>query len=700
MLFKINAINFIPRLEQSIDINRVLYAILKIMAICFFISVNGYAASSVIFAASERVPYIGHQLPQKGYVAELVTAAFKRQGYNVTIEFYPLARAYKLASEGKVDGVLPIFKDMPLEKNNELVFSSPFPGDKIGFLKKKSLKFSYTQQDIADVNKFTELLKPYQLGVVRGGVSLPFPDALLTNQQSVTDDLQNIDKLAFGRIQLALIDKYTAADLLVGKRPHFIGNFDFVMPPLAERNFFIGFSQKNKNYALLREAFNIGLQKIIADGTLQKILKKHGLFMPLTNKKEKKVLTIGTVDNNDMKVMQELSKKFEKEHPDIYLDWRILDENTLRLRLLSDLAISDGQFDIMTIGTYETPIWAKKQWLTVLEPTHSYEINDILPAVKSGFSYENKLYALPFYAESSMMFYRKDLFLKAGIRLPKQLKYSDVMEYAAKLHDPQHSIYGICLRAKPGWGENMAFLTTLVNAFGGRWFNEAWYPELDSLAWEKAIGFYKTIMLRYGPPSPEYNGFNENLTLFLNGRCAMWIDATVAAGMLFDPKHSRIANELGYVAAPIEVTEKGSAWLWGWGLAVPLSSTHKKEALEFISWATSKGYINQVATNYGWLAVPPGTRISTYQNKNYMNVAPFSKFVLNAIDHADIKNSTLKPKPYTGIQYVSIPEFPAIGEQVGMQILKALKGEQSVKDALRISQHITLDQMKKSGYIK
>ncbi|MES2205955.1 MAG: extracellular solute-binding protein [Pseudomonadota bacterium] len=670
--------------------------------ISYILYIKCASAEQVItLATGERIPYIGKSLSQNGYVAELVTTALARQGYRVNIEFYPWARTLKLAQEGKVDGALPLFKEIDPKISSSFIYSKPFPGDIIGLLKKKSLQLHSSAKERESSHSFLASLKGYSVGMVRGGISLPMIDnASFLDKQMVSTDVQNLDKLNLGRIQFALIDKYTAADLITSQLPHLIGNFEFMAPPLAERDFFIGFSSRLKHSQQLADAFNAGLDKITRDGTLEKILKKHGLFTQKKEAHNKTHLTIGTVNNNDMKIMQTLSNAFEKDHPDIELEWRVLDENTLRLRLLSDLAIADGQFDIMTIGTYEAPIWAKQKWLMPLSLQDNYDLNDILPTVRAGFSYEGQLFALPFYAESSMMFYRKDLFSKAGITMPESPTYEDVMKFASKIHHPETGVYGVCLRGKAGWGENMAFLTTLANAFGGRWFDEQWNPELNSAPWEKALNFYKQLMTQYGPPNLTQNGFNENLQLFLNGKCGMWIDATVAAGMLFDPKQSKVWNQLGYVKAPAQVTSKGAAWLWGWGLAIPNTSSHKKEATQFISWATSKGYIHTVAKNYGWVQVPPGTRLSTYKNENYLKAAPFAKFVLNAVEHANIKDSTLKPKPYLGIQYVSIPEFPAIGHQVGLEVAKAMQGEQSIQQALMKAQEKTLLQMKNSGYIK
>ena len=657
---------------------------------------------TVTLVAGERLPYIGSSLPKSGYAFELVEEAFKRKGYGVTITFVPWARARKLTESGQVDGMLPADDQDSKASGISFIYSDPFPGGTIGLLKKKSLLASYSKNDVKAPNKLLESLKSYRFGLLRGGVTLPAVDeAAFLDKNWVNSDVQNLDMLSVDRIQFALVDKYNAADLMVGQRPNLIGQLEFMMPPLAQKDFFIAFSAQAKNHQSLVKAFNAGLAELKQDGTMERILNAHGLFLPRKSTPDKVRLTIGTVNNSDMIVMQKLSEEFKRQNPAIELEWRVLDENTLRLRLLSDLAISDGQFDVMTIGTYETPIWAKRGWITPLQGLpESYEINDLVPTVRAVLSHDGQLFALPFYAESVMTYYRKDLFAKAGITMPNKPSYQDIMSFASKLHDPKAGVYGICLRGKAGWGENMAFLTSLVHSFGGRWFDEKWRPELNSPAWAEAISYYVDLLTKYGPPNADRNGFNETLALFSEGHCGIWIDATVAAGMLFDAKRSKVSETLGFVQAPVSNSGKGSSWLWSWALAIPNSSTHKKEAMQFIAWATSKEYILGVAKNYGWVAVPPGTRKSTYSNKDYLKVAPFSQFVLDAIESADIKHPSSKPTPYVGAQYVGIPEFPAIGNQVALEIAKALRNEQTVKAALSKSQAISENVMNISGYFK
>ena len=312
-------------------------------------------------------------------------------------------------------------------------------------------------------------------------------------------------------------------------------------------------------------------------------------------------LTIATVNNGDMIRMQKLTDDFTSKNPGIDLEWVTLEENVLRQRVTQDIAAKGGQFDVMTIGMYEAPIWAKNEWLVPLDDLgDDYDVDDILPAMRAGLSYEDTLYAAPFYGESSMVMYRTDLMEKAGMEMPDAPTWDFIAEAARKMTDKDNEIYGICLRGKAGWGENMAFLTTVANSFGARWFNENWEPQLDSPEWKEAITFYLDLMGDAGPPGASTNGFNENLALFQQGKCGMWIDATVAASFVTNPNDSTVADKVGFALAPDTGKGKRANWLWAWALAIPAGTQQADAAKKFISWATSKDYLELVAENEGW----------------------------------------------------------------------------------------------------
>ena len=423
--------------------------------------------------------------------------------------------------------------------------------------------------------------------------------------------------------------------------------------------------------------------------------------MMLAGMASAETLTIATVNNGDMIRMQKLTDDFKAKNPDIDLKWVPLEENILRQKVTTDIATKGGQYDVLTIGTYEVPIWAKQGWLLPLDNLGAnYDVDDLLPAIRSGLTENGKLYAAPFYGESSMVMYRKDLFEKAGLTMPDAPTWDFIADAARKITDKNAEVYGICLRGKGGWGENMAFLTAMSNSFGARWFDEKWHAQFDQPEWKQTLDFYVKLMKDAGPPGAPNYGFNENLTLFQSGKCGIWIDATVAASFVSDPNQSKVADKVGFALAPDKGLGKRGNWLWAWNLAVPAGSKKSEAAEKFIAWATSKDYTNLVAEKLGWLNAPPGTRTSLYANPDYQKAAPFAKMTLDSINAADPMHPTVKPVPYVGVQFVAIPEFQGIGTQVGAAFSLALAGKATVDQALKTAQQVTTREMTKAGYIK
>src|SRR5215471_14211730 len=403
------------------------------------------------------------------------------------------------------------------------------------------------------------------------------------------------------------------------------------------------------------------------------------------------VVTVAVVSNPLItSQMVPLTKSvFEKQHPGITVKFATYTEGDLRAAIEKNVSTHSNAFNVIMIGPYETPLFAKNGWLTDLSKTYitsdsGYDAADLLPPIAKSLSYKGDLYAVPFYGESSMMFYNKTLFQQAGLTMPHNPTWAQIEGFAAKLNQPG-KVAGICLRGLAGWGDNMAALDTVVNTFGGQWFNMNWKPQLTSPPFVEATNFYVNLVRKYGEPGAANDSFNQLLTLYGQGKCAMWYDATVAATSIATT-YPDVYKQTGYALAPVNLT-KSSGWLWTWALGIPQGTANSGAAWKFVSWATSKQYDQLVAQKYGWSAVPPGTRTSLYNNANYQKAAaPFAAITLESINSTDPEHPTLHPVPYTGIQYVVIPQFESLGLTVAQQIAGAIAGTESVSQALQAGQ--------------
>jgi polyol transport system substrate-binding protein len=410
-----------------------------------------------------------------------------------------------------------------------------------------------------------------------------------------------------------------------------------------------------------------------------------------------KTLTVAIVNNPFMEDIAKLTPSLFTKETGIKVKYTIPPEGKLREIITRDISAGGGQFDVIMIGPYEAPQFGTNGWLRDLtsdaEDDKSYDVGDLIPAVKNALSADGKLYASPFYGESSFVMYRKDVLKSKGVTMPARPTWDQIAAIARKIDSPQMA--GICLRGKPGWGDLGASFTTVLNTFGGTWWSatpdgKVDQAQVDQPEFKKALDFYVNLIKDAGEDDAAGASFNECLTQYQQGKVAMWYDATVAAGSL-EANDSPVKGKNGYALAPVEKT-KASGWLWTWALAIPQNSSDPDTAWKYISWATGPEYIKAAGTKTsgGWAAIPPGTRLSTYQIPQYQQAAKaFAQQTLDAMKAAPIDNPGTTPRPgLPGVQYVGIPQFQDVGNRCTQEFSSAISGQTSVDAALKACQKI------------
>jgi len=408
-------------------------------------------------------------------------------------------------------------------------------------------------------------------------------------------------------------------------------------------------------------------------------------------------INVAIVDNPQMKDIADLTPELFTKKTGIDVNYTILDEGTLRQVTTRDVAAGGRQFDVVMIGPFEAPQFGRDGNLTDLTrfatEDRSYQFDDLIPSVRNALSFEEKLYAAPFYAESSFVMYRKDVLDDAGITMPAQPTWDEIADIARQVDSPEMA--GICLRGKPGWGDLGASLTTVLNTYGATWWSansdgSVGEAMVDQPEFREALQFYVDLVADAGQKDAASSSFNECLTQYKDGRVAMWYDATVAAGLL-EADDSAVKGKNGYAPAPVNETP-ASGWLWSWALGLPVTSSKADLGWEYISFATGPQYLKQAGSRIpgGWAAIPPGTRESTYEIPEYQEAAAaFAEPTLDAIAAAPIDNPGTTPRPgVPGVQYVGIPEFQDVGNQCTEQFSAVIAGRTPIDTALQNCQDI------------
>jgi sorbitol/mannitol transport system substrate-binding protein len=408
-------------------------------------------------------------------------------------------------------------------------------------------------------------------------------------------------------------------------------------------------------------------------------------------------INVAIVDNPQMKDIADLTPELFTKKSGIKVNYTVLDEGTLRQVTTRDVSAGGRQFDVVMIGMYEAPQFGQNGSLVDLTPfaskDSSYQLDDVIPSVRTGLSVDDKLYAAPFYAESSFLMYRKDLLKKAGVEMPAKPTWSQVADIARKVNSADTA--GICLRGKPGWGDMGAAFTTVLNTFGGTWWSATSDGKVDAAQvtqpeFKQALQFYTGLIADAGEKDAANASFNECLAQYRDGKVAMWYDATVAAGLL-EADDSPVKGKNGYAPAPVEKTDS-AGWLWAWALGIPQTSQKQDLAWKYISFATGPDYIKQAGAKIdgGWAAIPPGTRKSTYEIPEYKKAASaFADPTLEAMDSAPIDNPGTSPRPgLPGVQFVGIPEFQDVGNQCTQQFSAVIAKRTSLDAALSACQDV------------
>ncbi|WP_103532443.1 sugar ABC transporter substrate-binding protein [Streptomyces sp. SM11] len=403
-------------------------------------------------------------------------------------------------------------------------------------------------------------------------------------------------------------------------------------------------------------------------------------------------LNVLMVNNPQMVELQKLTARHFTEETGIKVHFTVLPENDVRDKISQDFSNQAGQYDIATISNFELPFFAKNGWLHPLDvyaaADTAFDQEDILRPLRESLTAEDgKLYAQPFYGESSFLMYRRDVFEEHGLTMPEKPTWEQVAKLAERTDGAEPGMKGICLRGLPGWGEVIAPLTTVVNTMGGTWFTEDWEPRLNAPEFKKATKFYVDLVREHGELGAPQSGYAECLNNMTQGKTAMWYDATAGAGSL-EAKGSPVKGKIGYVPAPVERTES-SGWLYTWAWGLQKASKKADDAWKFVSWASSKEYEELVGATSGWSNVPAGKRASTYANPEYRAEAgAFADVTERAISEADPGNPGTQPRPTAGIQFVGVPEFTDLGTRVAREISAAIAGRQSVDSALAASQKL------------
>lgn len=269
------------------------------------------------------------------------------------------------------------------------------------------------------------------------------------------------------------------------------------------------------------------------------------------------------------------------------------------------------------------------------------------------------LFGIPYGSETSVLGYRKDIFEKHGLKVPKT--YDEFLKLACEIPKLEPGMGGVSSRAASGHQASHAFLLHLA-PLGGRVLDDNWNPIINNEAGVKAAKALKTIV-DCGPEGAKSFAFGEALNSFLQGKTAMYLDTTVVAGQINDPKRSKVVGKVDWALHPMGV-RRGSQ-TGGFGIGIPKNAQNKKAAFLLMQWLTSKKGDKLVA-----MAGGNPSRFSTHADPEVNAKFPHMKVFGEALKHADPDWRPI------------IPVWGKINADLGTTLSKVLTENLDPKEAL------------------
>jgi multiple sugar transport system substrate-binding protein len=359
---------------------------------------------------------------------------------------------------------------------------------------------------------------------------------------------------------------------------------------------------------------------------------------------------------------------FEKQ-TGIKVQFETFPEDQFRQKVLLELGAGTGALDVYwTFAANEGLKFWRSGWYEPMDEylknakltDPAYDLADFSKKALQGNAYDGKLMGLPLHQNTSMLYYRKDVFEKHKLKVPQTLQ--ELEETAKKLHNTEEGgqkLVGTVMRGK-GAAATSQWAPYFLS-LGGSWLDKAGKPAINSPEAVQAFDLYGRLLRAAGPPGAVNYHWYETVSLFSQGKAAMFTEANIRMPLLEDAAKSQVAGKVGYAMFPAGPAGRKPTMEVG-SVAVSSKSKKKEAAYLFAQWITSK----EAALRLQMKGIPV-PRASAWKD---------SRFLAEMKKHPDWIEASLKSLDIADTNYN--PPVVAVSEvrdAVGAAIVSAILGE-------------------------
>jgi multiple sugar transport system substrate-binding protein len=352
----------------------------------------------------------------------------------------------------------------------------------------------------------------------------------------------------------------------------------------------------------------------------------------------------------------------------IKVQYETFTEDQYRQKVLLELAAGTGSVDVIHTATAQEGLkfW-RSGWYEPLDEylksprltDPGFDLADISKPALQGNTYDGKLVALPTMQQTTMLYYRKDLFDKHKIKVPQT--FAELEEAAKKLHnleDGGQKVVGIVLRGKKAAATSQ--WAPYLFGFGGSWLTKDGKPAMNTPEAVQAFDYYGRLLRNYGPPGAVNYHWYECVSLFVQGKAAMYTDVSNRIFFFEDPSKSQIVGKIGYAMFPAGPAGRKPT-MEVWSMAVSSKSKKKEAAYLFVQWAAGKENILKMQ-----MKGAPSVRASAWKDPKFLAEQKHKDWVEASLKSLEIASTDWNPP------IVAVSE---VRDEVGAVIVSSILGE-------------------------
>jgi multiple sugar transport system substrate-binding protein len=349
---------------------------------------------------------------------------------------------------------------------------------------------------------------------------------------------------------------------------------------------------------------------------------------------------------------RKLLDRFERENPGITVKDETLPASTDEQHqyYVINLEGKSGDFDVISMDVIWVPEFARAGWL--LDVSHLLgpgEENAFFPGPMRAVTMNDGIYAIPWYIDAGVLYYRKDLLKKYGRSVPET--WSELVITAQEITGQERGLYGFIWQGKQYEG-------LVCNALEFIWSNggevlDKGKPVLDSPRNAEALRFMRDLIVKYGVTPPLVTTAIEEPTrhLFGSGK-ALFMRNWPYAWNIFEKQGSAVKGNVGVAPLPFFPGNRTASTLGGWQLGVNRFSRQPEAAEKLVRFLTSPASQKTLALSVGYKP----TRKALYKDPDLMRQQPFMTSLYGIFLRA-------RPRPvtpyYLMMTQVLQPEFSA-----------------------------------------